>query len=69
MAHPTEPPAPAPLAAPGEAPAKPSQPGPKDPENISASILPQRQQDAARHPETPPAPADEGDDDGRGDGG
>jgi hypothetical protein len=69
MAHPTEPPPPAPSAAPSEAPAKPSQPGPKEPENISASILPQRQHDADQHPAPDAAPADQGSDDGRGDGG
>ena len=47
---PNQPPAnPAPLATPDEAPAKPSRPGPEEPKNISASILPQRQADAAQH--------------------
>ena len=44
---PQPPPAPPPEAAP----VKPAEPGAKDPPGIAASILPERQRDAARHPE------------------
>ena len=53
MANPTQQPPPAPEAAP----AKPAEPGPKDPPGIAASVLPERQRDASRHPDGP-APDD-----------
>ena len=40
-----------PVSGPQAGEAKPAEPGPKDPPGIAASILPERQRDAARHPE------------------
>jgi hypothetical protein len=48
MSDPANQPPPAP--GPEAGPAKPNQPGPQEPKNISASILPQRKRDAAKHP-------------------
>jgi hypothetical protein len=42
---------PPPVTGPQAGPAKPAEPGPVEPPSIAASILPQRQEDAARHPE------------------
>jgi hypothetical protein len=42
---------PPPVTGPEAGAAKPSAPGPTEPPSIAASILPQRQEDAARHPE------------------
>ena len=49
-----------PPAAPGPAPgkAKPAEPGPVEPPGIATSILPERQRDAARHPEGDARPPD-----------
>jgi hypothetical protein len=55
------PPAPGPEAGP----AKPAAPGPKEPPSIAASILPQRQRDADRHPDAAavePEPVERSDD-------
>jgi len=38
------------VSGPETGPAKPAEPGPREPPNIGASILPQRKRDAARHP-------------------
>lgn len=51
MANPSNPPPS--VTGPQAGEAKPSQPGPPEPETIAASILPQRQRDAARHPDRP----------------
>jgi hypothetical protein len=56
---------PPPVTGPETGPAKPSAPGPPEPESIAASILPQRKRDAARHPDDdarPPEDARELDD-------
>lgn len=45
------PPQPPPAPGPEAGPAKPAEPGPADPPGIAASILPERERDAARHPE------------------
>jgi len=47
----SQPKQPPPVAGPEAGAAKPSAPGPTEPPSIAASILPQRQEDAARHPE------------------
>ena len=46
-------PNPPPPAGPEPGAAKPTEPGPEEPQGIAASILPQRKRDAARHPDVP----------------
>jgi hypothetical protein len=47
----SDPQQPPPASGPEAGPAKPSEPGPKEPPSIAASILPQSKRDSARHPE------------------
>lgn len=50
VSMPAQPIPPPPVTGPEPGEPKPAEPGPPEPSNIATSILPQRKQDAARHP-------------------